>query len=264
MPSDVRVIRTGELVTVLLTGMLTLEGVPRVRGILLKCLADCPTGMIIDLSGLRVDSDLPLVMFPTVVREARAWPGAPPVVLRVPPGPVADRLAQWPVRRLLPVCDSWRHALAALGAPDPVPPALRVELPPGPAAQSQARLLISEACLDWGLPQLCTAAELIASELAGNAVRHGRPPLSLVAAARTRYLHIVARDGSPKLPHRIDPPAPDKLPLSGYGLRMVEAVATAWGCVRTGGGKAVWATLRRDGVGWPRLPARATRLVRAT
>ncbi|TMM37826.1 MAG: ATPase [Actinobacteria bacterium] len=264
MPTDVRVARTGELVTVVLTGMLTLEGVPRVRGILLKCLADCPTGLIVDVSGLHVDSDLPLVVFPTVARQARSWPGAPPVLLCAPSGPVADRFARWNLGRMLPVHEDWASAVAALDEPEPGPPALRADLPFGPDAQRQARRLVSTACLEWGLPQLCMAAELIASELTGNAVRHGAPPLRLVAAARTRYLHIVARDGSPRPPRPVDPPpVPYALASGGYGLRLVDAVAATWGFVRTAGGKAVWATLRREGVGWPRL-LRTARLLRTT
>lgn len=259
MPTDVRVHRTGELVTVAVSGTLTLEGVPRVRGILLKCLADCPVGMIIDLSGLGVDSDLPLVVFPAVARQARAWPGAPPVLLCAPPGPVADRFNRWRLRRLPPVHESPARAVAALGEAEPVPPALRVELLPGPEAQRQARRLVSAACVDWGLPHLSTAAELVVAELTGNAVRHGRPPLGLVAAARNRYLHIVARDASPQPPRRIDVPAPDELATSGYGMRLVDAVATTWGCLRTAGGKAVWATLRREAVTWPRRTALAAR-----
>ena len=143
MPTDVRVTRTGELVTVSLTGPLTLDGVPHVRGVLLKCLADCPTGLIVDLAGLTVDSDLPLVVFPAVARHARAWPGAPPVLLCAPSGPVADRFARWQLRRFLPVHADRAQAVAALDEPDQTPPALRVELPPGPQAQSQARRLAS-------------------------------------------------------------------------------------------------------------------------
>ena len=153
---------------------------------------------------------------------------------------------------------------SAFDDPDGTPPAVRVELPSGPQAQSQARRLISAACADWGLPHLSWPAELIVSELAGNAVRHGAQPIGLVAAARARYLHIVARDGDPRLPRRLDVPS-GVLPVAGYGLRLVDAVATAWGCLRTTGGKAVWATLRRDAFAWPpRLATRRPRLARAT
>ena len=264
MPTDLRVTRAGELVTVSLTGRLTLQGVPHVRDALLKCLADCPTGLIIDLAGLSVDSDLPLVVFPTVARHARAWPGAPPVMLCAPPGPIAERFARWHLRRFLPVHTDRAHAVAGLDDPDGMPPAVRAELSPGPQAQAQARRLVSAACADWGLPQLSWPAELIVSELTGNAVQHGAPPIRLVAAARKRYLHIVARDADPQPPRRLDPPS-GVLPVTGYGLRLVDAVATAWGCLHTAGGKAVWATVRRDAFTWPpQLGARHPRLARAT
>jgi hypothetical protein len=253
MPTDMRIDRTGELVTVSLTGWLTLEGVAQVRGVLLKCLADCPTGMVIDLTGLIVDSDLPLVVFPTVARHARAWPGGPLMIVCVPPGPLAERFAGTRLNRFLPVRESPAAALAALSLPGEPPPALRVDLPSGPEAQAEARHLVAEACREWEIPHLAGPAELIAAELAGNAVQHGAPPYGLVAAVRTRYLHIVARDGSPKLPTLARSTARDGLSVRSQGLRLVEAFATAWGSLRTAGGKAVWATLRREPVGSGRL-----------
>jgi anti-anti-sigma regulatory factor len=263
MQTDVRIHRTGELVTVVLTGPLTLDLVPRVRGILLKCLADCPIGMVVDLTGLTVDSDLPLVVFPTLARHARAWPGGPPVIVCAPPGPVAERFARTRFDRFLSIRESPAEALAALSRQDEPPPALRVELPSGPQAESAARHLVVEACQRWEMPGLAGPAELIAAELAGNAVQHGAPPYGLVAAARTRYLHIVARDGSPELPTLARSTVRDDLSVRTQGLLLVEAFATAWGALRTDGGKAVWATLRREPVAsrrlaWPPLLTRAT------
>ncbi len=264
MPTEVRIDRTGELITVSLTGPLTLDGVARVRGILLKCLADCPTAMIVDLTGLTVDSDLPLTVFAAVARHARAWPGVAPMLLCARPGPVADRFARWRLGRFLPIHAGPEQAAAALDAPAEALPAIRVELPYGPEAQPEARRLVGDACLVWELPHLREPAELIAVELAGNAVRHGAPPVGLVAAARTTYLHIVARDASSEQPRTVDPGVPDRMSTAGQGLRLVDAVATAWGCLRTAGGKAVWATLRWEPVGWPRLGFRTPPLARAT
>jgi hypothetical protein len=130
---------------------------------------------------------------------------------------------------------------------------LRTGLPFAPDALHTARHLVADACQRWGLGHLAGYAELIASELAGNAVRHASPPLRLVAAARGAYLHVVVRDGTPLLPQLLPPVARDALSVADHGLSLVNAVATAWGCLRTAGGKAVWATLRTVPIGSPPL-----------
>jgi hypothetical protein len=58
-------------------------------------------------------------------------------------------------------------------------------------------------------------------------------------ALRNRHLHVAVRDESP-LP--LERSAGDEEP--GRGLLIVEGLSSAWGCMRTAGGKVVWATLR--------------------
>jgi hypothetical protein len=242
-----------DLVTVSLSGPLTLDRTTDLRGVLLRCLAECPSAVVIDLTGATADSDLPLTVFPAVARHASRWPGAP-VLLAVPPGPLADRLAHRRRKRYLPVFSSREAAVASLAdAGEPAAPALRTGLPFALDALPTARRLVAQACQGWGLSHLAGYAELIASELAGNAVQHAAPPLRLVAAARGAYLHIVVRDGTPLLPSLLPPAARDALSVVDHGLSLVNAVATAWGCLRTAGGKAVWATLRTVPIGSPPL-----------
>jgi hypothetical protein len=246
--TDLRIDRAEDLTTVYLSGALTLARVPQVRGILLKCLVECPSAVLVDLTDLTADSDLPLVVFPTVIRCARDWPGAPPVLLYAPSGPLSHRIERQHLDRFLAVHESRERAVAALRPHGPVPAAVRRELPFGPEALRLARRLVRDACVRWEVPHLGTAAELIASELAGNALRHATPPLLLVAALRRAYLHLVVRDGSPVgPPHKAASPG-DPLALAGdRGLKVVDAVATAWGWLRTEEGKAVWAVLRHSG-----------------
>jgi hypothetical protein len=241
-----------DLVTVSLTGPLTLDHSTDLRGVLLRCLAECPSAMVIDLTGATADSDLPLAVFPAVARHANRWPGAP-VLLAVPPGSLADRFARRRRHRYLPVFPSREAAVASLADTGGFAPALRTGLPFTPDALPTARRLVGEACRGWGLAHLSGYAELIASELAANAVRHAAPPLRLVAAARGAYVHIVVRDGTPLLPRLLPLPTRGVPPIVDHGLALVDAVATAWGCLRTAGGKAVWATLRTVPIGSPPL-----------
>jgi anti-sigma regulatory factor (Ser/Thr protein kinase) len=103
-------------------------------------------------------------------------------------------------------------------------------------------------------PDVVDRAELLADELVTNAVVHARTPLRVRLELRGDLLHIGVRDDSPRLLRLIpcDPGAE-----SGRGLRLVEALATAWGVhPARDGGKVVWCTMRL----WrpPGAPAIAT------
>ena len=80
---------------------------------------------------------------------------------------------------------------------------------------------------------------VVASELAGNALRHGRPP-TVVALRRVRGLLIIDvrdndPDGRPTVEERRAPGA------GGLGLALVERLAQDVGWYRTATGKHVWA-----------------------
>jgi len=82
---------------------------------------------------------------------------------------------------------------------------------------------------------------VVASELAGNALRHGRPP-TVVALWRVHDLLIIDvrdndPDGRPTVEERRAPGA------GGLGLALVERLAQDVGWYRTDTGKHVWAVL---------------------
>jgi anti-anti-sigma regulatory factor/anti-sigma regulatory factor (Ser/Thr protein kinase) len=234
-----------ELVIVRLDGPLTARTAPVVRGVLLKGLAECPTALIVDVGRVDVDSDLPLTVFRAAQRQAAQWPGIPVLLCR--PGPaLADRLANRAMARHLAVHASLEDAIAALKRPMRAQPAVRADLPATAHAGRQARELVVEACRGWGLDHLVDDAEVITSELASNAVRHARPLLQLVVATRGDYLHIAVRDGSESAPRVavVSGGAPADGRGPGHGLRLIDALATAWGSLPTADGKVVWATLR--------------------
>jgi anti-anti-sigma regulatory factor/anti-sigma regulatory factor (Ser/Thr protein kinase) len=238
-----------DVATARLDGELTLASAPKVRERLLKCLADCPTGVVVDVSGVTVDSDLPLIVFAAVARRAAQWPGVP-LLLYGPTGDLADRLARRAVGRHLPVYATRTAALAALGStPHPIR-TVRADLAAGLHAAAQARRVVADACHGWQLTDLVGDAELIVTEMASNAVRHGVPPVRLLVALRGPYLHIVVRDGSPSPPEPYDATGSlAALRDHGHGLYLVEAVSTAWGSLASADGKAVWATLRAEPIG---------------
>ena len=90
------------------------------------------------------------------------------------------------------------------------------------------------------------AAELVVSELAGDALLHGAAPVSVVVAPGSSdgSVRLEVHDGSRTLPVR--PRAATSRGaegLTGRGLGLIDAVAERWGVEATAAGKAVWAEL---------------------
>ena len=97
-----------------------------------------------------------------------------------------------------------------------------------------------------GLKAYVDDAELIASELVSNAVRHGsssredKVTVALIRVANTSGVAIIVVDSSP------DPPVMREFTLDeegGRGMRIVDALAASWHWRPEGPGKAVIAIL---------------------
>lgn len=117
---------------------------------------------------------------------------------------------------------------------------------PAPEAVRAARQVTVDACRAWLLPERVAAvAELVVSELVGNAVRHARTPIRLTLVRPAGRLHVAVRDGEPALARLPATPAE----ADARGLRIVDAVAKCWGCTPLSGaggpvaGKVTWAML---------------------
>lgn len=88
--------------------------------------------------------------------------------------------------------------------------------------------------------------ELLASELATNAVRHGArmspgASIRVVVDARPGRTRVEVHDDCPTLPY-IRPAS--SLAERGRGLLLVSLMAAAWGCADRQGGKLVWAAVK--------------------
>jgi len=93
-------------------------------------------------------------------------------------------------------------------------------------------------------PDRMADALQVVDELASNAARHGRPPIRLQLSRRDdgRTLWVTVSDGSPQPPELVAVPSPAVMPRH-LGMRMVDALCTAWGVVPGENGKTVWAEL---------------------
>lgn len=79
-------------------------------------------------------------------------------------------------------------------------------------------------------------ARLLVSELATNAVLHGEGPFEVRVVASGEWVRIEVRDRGDALPRR----SPAGEHGAGRGLRIVDALAAAWGVEPLHAGKAVW------------------------
>jgi anti-sigma regulatory factor (Ser/Thr protein kinase) len=119
-------------------------------------------------------------------------------------------------------------------------------------AAVEARRLVAEACNEAATPDELNSALLIATELVTNAVRHSGmgegDTLMLVVDLSLGRAIISVRDRGPGFsPSGLEPPSTDA--GNGWGLRVVEALSTAWGVRREAEGFSVWAEVRFQGPG---------------
>ena len=233
-----------------LAGQLRLRTVPVVRGLLLKCLAECPAGVVVDLAGFTVSQPQLLAVFPAVLDKAAVWPGVP-IVLAAPDENVSAILGGF-AARTVPVRATVGEAIEAAGGSAPLG-RLRIHLPPTVAAAAEARRFTHDACAAWDLGAIADEAAVIVTELTDNAARHARTEFTLTLSYRGRYLHVAVHDRAPeparkfRIPDPAEPaPVIQEPTLPGKGLRLVDAFATAWGTLPTTDGKTTWATIRVD------------------
>jgi len=236
---DIEVSPRGRALLVRLVGELGLAGVAEVRNALLKCVADEPAGVIVQLDQTTVLTPLALSVFGVVSRRAADWPGVQ-VVLAVRPGHTRELLRRGAVDRFVPTFAMVAEAVQALhGAP--VRQLATLELPPVTGSPANARRFVTQTLAGWRLDALVEDACLIASELVENAVLHARSVARLRLELRRGLLTIAVRDTSGERPARLEPGAAI---TGGRGIFIIDALAKAWGTTPTwDGGKVVWAAL---------------------
>ncbi|GAA0983414.1 hypothetical protein GCM10009555_055100 [Acrocarpospora macrocephala] len=122
-------------------------------------------------------------------------------------------------------------------------------LPPRAESIHSARSFAMGTLAGWDLAELADGMELVVSELATNALRHGmelgvprrREVIRLSLIRRGSLVTCALTDPGSAEPVKRDP-APFE--TGGLGLHIVESISVRWGwCPLTPQGKAVWAVL---------------------
>lgn len=133
------------------------------------------------------------------------------------------------------VCHLHGGALSPLGGEDSV---MRV-FPAERSSARELRRLVAQAAPVYLETDGSDVAQLVASELAANAIVHARTPfVGAVERLTGRRLRVSVADLSPALPLMRDATREAE---SGRGLALVSSLASSWGTQPWGGGKIVWA-----------------------
>jgi len=113
------------------------------------------------------------------------------------------------------------------------------ELPVDAVSAARAREFVIEHLHAHGLSHLIADVQLVASELATNALTHARTPFTVALESAENSVVLTVRDGAPGRP---TPARPRHLDVRGRGIAIVQVLSGSWGVdVDAGGGKSVWA-----------------------
>ena len=113
-------------------------------------------------------------------------------------------------------------------------------LPAEPAAVREARVWISSVASGYVEAARRPDLELVMTEIATNAVRHGTPggELALAATPKPEFLCVQVTDGGAGfVPH---PGAMKSDENGGFGLFIVERLTRRWGMTRENQRTRVW------------------------
>jgi anti-sigma regulatory factor (Ser/Thr protein kinase) len=135
--------------------------------------------------------------------------------------------------------------LAVTAAPDQT--RATMELPGDPSAARQARQFVSSVLREWSVDEdTVDNAELCVSELVTNAVIHSGTTSSVTVQADREYVLVIVQDrggrGAVRRPEELDPES-----VSGRGLTLVDALASAWSAEHSTDGTTVWFELALAG-----------------
>ena len=108
---------------------------------------------------------------------------------------------------------------------------------------TRVRQDLRQQCTAWRIDdRTADDVALVASELLGNAVRHGRGPLLLTVRAGSTHVYVGVLDREPDT--RVEQIRPPLESESGRGLMLVETLSAAWGSEpQAAASKLVWATV---------------------
>ena len=199
-----------DVTVVTVRGVLDLNTAVAMRTTLAKCIAECPSAVIADVSACTADGLGSVTVFPTAARKQALQPIVA-LLLADSTGRFLDRSRRAALGQV-PAYPDIETAWAAADVARASLTRVRLGFRRSPAAANQARDVVGAACELWGTEELTLDAKLVVSELVTNAIKRARTEAILEAVLRGSFLHLRVRDGSSA------PPVPVHDPGAGPGI----------------------------------------------
>jgi anti-anti-sigma regulatory factor len=229
--------RDAGVIVVTMLGVLSYATVPRVRATLLKCLAEQPTSVVVDLDLVAIQHVAALNVFAVVAREASVWSGTQVILVA---GVALDSRLKPRLRtlaRFVRICPTMNLALAAAWR-RPIRSLSVRTLAGHPAAAAAARHHVREVCERWGCANLAEDATLVADEIVSHVVVSSGIDSILKLELRRGLLTVSVTAGQA-------PRAGPSPPLSESANQIVSTLAAARGSTPAqNGGTVTWVVLR--------------------
>jgi hypothetical protein len=222
-------------------GPLNASTYTRLRDVLLKCAADVPVAVIVDLRAVKASTVSALTVFSAVWLRTADWPGVPILLFGVPVDG-AMQLTASQVPRFVPVFPDLDTAKRSLGQ-SPARRRITTALPtPSSAA---ARRYVAATCETWDITDdVADEAAAIAIEFIEDRLVHSTAEPLLRLKLRDGMLTVAVSDVDLATAVPADSPTAG---LPALGVLLLAHLAVAWGCTPTsGGGQVMWAVLRVD------------------
>jgi hypothetical protein len=223
------------------SGVLDSSTYLELRNAIIKAAIDQPSGVLIDVTALRVPAPSAWAVFTSARWHVSIWPDVP-ISLVCAHERGRDEITRNGVARYVPVYPSEQTALAnLLDHRQSFKRRVVAELPAVPASLRTARRLATEVLLEWSLPELVAVATVIVNVFLENVLEHTESAPVLRLESNGTLVTIAVADGSSVLPARHEDAFTSKERVSG--LAIVAAVCRAWGNTPTPSGKTVWAVI---------------------
>ena len=114
---------------------------------------------------------------------------------------------------------------------------VQIVLPPVLASAATARHTAKRALADWGLGRFEETVLLLTTELVSNGVRHAMTTMTWSMSYDGSCLRVAVSDQNQNIP-TLTPRYGTQ--AHGWGLRLVDLLASEWGTNVEAGGKTVW------------------------
>jgi hypothetical protein len=239
VPLEIETVARAPVALVRVCGRMLRSDLPAVMAALVAAVESAPGRVAVcDVSRLcPPPSGVLMTVFPAALRRCGGWPRSSLHLAGADPG-LAEAIRSTLLDRFLPVHADLRTALGAARADQS--DSVQLTLAPTSESLGLLRGAVRAVWPDWTTPGR-DDAELVASELAANAIRHVARPFSVSLGLRARRALIAVTDDSREEPV-VRPSRP--WTTDGRGLHLVAGLSQAWG-VRLvhADGKTVWATL---------------------